>query len=259
MRGTEDPFRPAKLLVSLASGDINKFQARCDAFLNESKMELIEDHDSQPEQVIHKVRVTDAVPDDLERDAVHLVGDLRSALDKAVHAASVQIGTSDPKYAHFPAADSEAGFKGQLNSGRGPYRGVPQELRDYLVSLKPWWGGNDILRSFLAFSNPTKHESILTVDVHFNGITIAGDGGRFHFENVGTVWNEHKTECEIFRTLKSRPIQGQIRIKRSIAFNNAERLSGHPFAPIIREIARIVNSIVLGLEAETERILRSNV
>jgi hypothetical protein len=256
MPSLEDLFRSAKVLVEGASNDFPQFETRCNAFLKESKLEFFTDEHSEPGKVIHKVRIFARVPDSLERDAIHLVGDLRSALDKATNAASVLIGTTDAKHTSFPAADSEAQLRGQLNAGGGPYRGIPRELHDYLINLRPYWDqrGNQMLRYFLLVSNPTKHESILSIDVNFDGIGF--NEGNFYFDRVMTVWNEEKTECEIFRTLKARPPQGQIRVNHTVTFNNAGAgFAARPFVPEIRQVLRVVNGVVLGLEAETRRIL----
>jgi hypothetical protein len=256
----DDPFRPAKLLVTLASAELDQFQARCDAFIKECKLEFVTDDKSHPTQIVGKVRILGAIPDVLERDAMRFVNELRSSLDKAVNAAAKLLGSTDLKHTHFPFGESETQFQSQMGAARGSWRGIPQEIRNYLLALKPFWGGNDLLRAFGGFSNPTKHENILTVNITFGGIGInPGPGGVLsaHFDTVGTVWNEAKTECEIFRARKNFPANFTVRPIPTIAFNEAQGLTRKEFVPTIRQIAGIVNGIVLGLEAETARILRS--
>jgi hypothetical protein len=256
-----DPFRPAKLLVTLAGPDLDAFEAQCNAFLKDCKVEVVRDDKSHPTQIIGKARLPDkTIPDAMERNAMRLMNEMRSTLDKAVHAAAKLLGSSDLKHAHFPFGESESQFHTQLSSSRGPWGGIPTELHNFLKALRPFWGGNDLLRAFGDFSNPTKHESILTVKMQPGDIGInPGLGGQltgFLDRLGGAVWNESKTELEIYRASKSRPFNMKVEMVTSIAFNDAKGLTGKDFVPTIRQVMGIVNGIVLGLEAETNRILR---
>lgn len=266
MGRTDDPFYTPKLILRLAKPDLDDFDAGCDAFFNKGNVllkggnfEAFAREDAYTGEIVHGVRIVSDIPEKLERDAMRLVSDIRNALDKATHAASISLDSADPAYAHFPHGESESWLEGQLKraaTGGGPFRGIPEELHPFLLGLRPYWGGNDLLRAFCAISNPNKHESVVAIGIHFHGIAVGGYAPYREFTRVGTVWNKTKDECEVFRVPRGHKIEPGIEMPAYLTFNDAKGLTGKQFSPTIRDLLGIAESIVLGLEAETARILR---
>jgi hypothetical protein len=123
---TTERFRPARILINGVRGDLKDFNARTMKWLQAGQYEFFIDHSCDPGQWTHKLRFVGTIPDDLERDAVRFVTDLRFGLDKAVHAAAFLLGSTDLKHAPFPFGESsEQQFLGQLRANRSAWAGIP--------------------------------------------------------------------------------------------------------------------------------------
>jgi len=252
-----DPFYSAKLLARLARPDAEDFNTACQAFANKCKLQMIEDYDQHLNQTIVRFRVISDIPDRLERDATRLVNELRSALDKSVNAASKIIkgvGSGKLKYTHFPFGSNMNELERQLSAERGLLRDIPKELHEHLLSLKPYIGGNDTLAAVGKLSNPAKHENLLALHLRLPSIGI--NGGDWHFAQIRPIWNEAKDECELFRLKGIQQSYHGLRIRSTVTFNDAESLAGKEVAPTLFELARMVEEIVLGLEAKTASIIQ---
>lgn len=249
-----DPFYSAKLLAHLARADVEDFATGCQTFIDNCQLEFIADYNQEADQTIVRARVRTDIPDELERDAVRLVMEMRATLDKAVNAAAKVITNSgDVRYTSFPFGTCKAEVEGQLRAERGQLRNIPKELHEHLLGLAPHMGGNDLLAAFGVFSNPAKHEAVLAVNLRLLGIGI--NSGNWHFDRVQIIWNEAKDEAELFRLRGRLKSYNGLRISCGVAFHDAKGLTDKEVSSTLCEIAGMVETIVLGLEAETARIV----
>jgi hypothetical protein len=257
-RPDTDPFRPAKLLVNKARADFEDFNKRCATFIAQCKFDVLIDKETDPFSVIVKARRVDvgAVPDELEAAAIVIIGSLRSALDKAVHAAALVLGSDDLKKAPFPFGDSAVQFATQLASKKGPWIGIPKQLHQYFIDLGPHPDKTPLLKEFGEVSNPAKHEAILTIDAYMNGIGIGSGTGSAVFTSTRQVWDEKKSELEFCRIRK--PFVGSFKIMPvpQVVLNTGKRIRGEPFFRFMCDVIWLVDSAVKGIEAETLRLSR---
>lgn len=107
--------------------------------------------------------------DELQEAAYRIVGDLRNALDQGCYAASMIFGCSNEKKVAFPMAEDDVELTNSLKSTKSQYAGIPVELHDVLIGLRPYWKardgteGNKKLRTLGEIANPNKHRVALEV------------------------------------------------------------------------------------------------
>lgn len=247
-----DPFYTAKLAVTAAKVKIAELEPLIESVTKGSNFKPFTNDDRATGERVYKLRIVADIPDEAETLATDIITNLRGGLDKAMNAATKALGQSSPKYTNFPHAPDEKQLKGQLASDRGLFRDIPAELHPYIMGLRPYRGGNELLYAFMRRSNPAKHENILTLETRPAGLGISSNGV---FNRLGFVWNEAKTELECLRTPLGHPFQGNMQIPFYITFSAAPPLGSKEFIPASNEIAEMVDGIIAGVEAETARLL----
>lgn len=189
-----DPFYSAKLPFREIHADIADIKIRATALVDQRNLMPIPQRDKDTGELIYKVRIVQDIPDDIERDAVRYLTEIRGALDKAIHGAAKLLGSRSLKHTNFPFGDAAGGaksFANQLANTKGPWRGIPNELHAYLLELMPFptrggaGDGNDLLALLGELSNPAKHENTLLISIQVNGIGINETSrGSFHFPRI---------------------------------------------------------------------------
>lgn len=99
MSRKDDPFYSAKLPFRGLTSELENLQKRTEAFFNQNNVEHFTEHDTNANEIAHKVRIINDVPDDIERDAVRFLSEIRGALDKAINGATLLLsgeGSSRP-------------------------------------------------------------------------------------------------------------------------------------------------------------------
>jgi len=253
MSRTTDPFFTAKLAVMSGKRHLDDFKKKMGEFLSTDNIKTSSFIDRRSMEYVQCIDIVNPIPDELELSATQAIGQLRSALDKAVSAGSRQSGI-DPnllRYSPFPFAVDKNQLVTKLASGKGNWRGIAPQLHEYLISLQPYKGGNDVLYAFGRRSNPVKHEDVLTIDASTNLVSPCsgpnGDTFTVNFSRVGTVWNKERTRAEIFRVKHSHNMDFEAYF--SVILNDAGILTGKDSIEAISEIVAIVNDIISGIEA----------
>lgn len=252
MNRTTDPFFTAKLAVRSGRHHIEDCSRRVGEFLNSDNIKNSSYIDYSSMEYVQCIDILKPIPDDLESAATQAIGQLRSALDKAVSAGSRQFGI-DPnllRFSPFPFAADKKQLETKLASGKGNWRGIAPQLHNHLIGLKPYKDGDDVLHAFGRRSNPAKHEDVLTVDAsaNFVGPWPGSDSDTFtvNFSRVKTVWNKDKSRAEIFRLRHSRNMDFEANV--NIILNDSGILTGKDFLTTMGEIADMVEAIVSGIE-----------
>lgn len=120
-----DPFDEPLSVHRWACDEIEKFKASAQAFVDTYHPELFSELDVlRSGELIHGYKFEEKLPDELRRLGYYVVTNLRNALDQAMHAASVQVGTAKPNKTNFPVGDDAKSLASQL--ARSPsYKGIP--------------------------------------------------------------------------------------------------------------------------------------
>jgi len=249
-----DPFHSPKRSIRHALEEIEDAERKATAHFQANTTTVVEIDPKTGEQV-HKIKLSGTMPDKVEIVLKDAVGALRDALDHAVYSATKELISGDPKQTGFPFAKDAAGVQGQLK-GRSLSGNAP-ELHGFLAALDPHEGGNHLLWGLNSVRNPGTHRFIVPVGsaVMMGGLAISE--GVFHGGQIGySRWDPAKQEVEFMRLHPESRANYEVTPAFHIAFEGSHALSGKPAFGTLREIAGEVERVVLGIEAETARLLR---
>lgn len=241
-----------------AEKQIDQFESTERIFLKENPGKEFSYVEFATTQWVHCIEFATRPSEELEEQAYRAVGDLRNALDQAVYAACKSLGVKDPKRANFPIGDSKKQFERQMASRAGPYRDIPVELHHGLAGYEPYYPeskdseGNRLLRALADMANPNKHNLPLGIEVQ-TGMRLYGASGGI--VSIGTTW-DWKGRTELYRRIPGIPYEVNMQLEPRIAFGQVAGMAGEPVTRTLREMLPMTNGIILGLKAQTERLLK---
>jgi hypothetical protein len=255
------PFKSSKRWITQAREDIQDFKEReRAAFTGKQAYTVFTDLKRRPGHKVVGLKPA-KLSDTLTTKAANIVGALRNALDQATWRASVELGASEEEIIYFPFGGTKGNFD-NLFRGKGKAMNIPHELHGKLKGFegfptsKDYSGGNNLLYALSKISNPNKHTETYTV-----GLAVAQRG---HMMSVGDMtegsfppkYDPVNNEIVLFTT----PAAGKLNIDMSVAtfvaFGEVPIVARQPVIPVLDEMTSVADRIVLGIEAETARILR---
>ncbi len=250
-----DPFSSPDALLRRARKHINELEREASIYANRKPYSLVVNDDLGRSQGSLKVKV-DPIPVDLGCIAFDAISCMRSAMDHAVFAATKFLANAefDPKSVKFPFGDSLEGARGQFRrrGGRGAAN-VPHELHDFLLSFKPYKGGDNTLWGFNEIRNENIHR-VLFPSAVTSRVGIGGNGriGEIYIVNK---WDAAKSELTVAHT---RNVDHGIKLEIAIeiAFTESSALPRKPVIGTLNAIADRTKDIVTGLRDESYRLLR---
>jgi hypothetical protein len=136
----KDPFDNPKRRLSRARAHISHLKKRIDKFFKKAPYTRVVEPDVDGVTQLHKIKLTEPIPDiitDLTYDAIDC---LRSGLDQATYAVAVACHSKRPDLVHFPVADTPADFENLLN---GRLKDFPADILTLFRGFKTYQGGND--------------------------------------------------------------------------------------------------------------------
>ncbi|WP_157038884.1 hypothetical protein [Rhodopseudomonas palustris] len=259
----EDPFYGARLVVNEgAYKNLAEFDKLSESFLADNLCTPIAEIDPETGHLVHKLKVTKELPDRLCYAAYAVVNDLRNALDFAVCASCEVLNGRPAKKAYFPFAEGPKDLEGVFR--RDTYSDIPVDLRPFLASLQTYptgdthEGGDDLLRAFAKIANPNKHQVPLRLGArNLDGVyTITNMNAIKAIDGFDPYWDRSKNEIVVAKTSPDGSCDYKFGAPFYISFADTGFLSEYPVSATLNEIMTKVDSIVLGLEAETARILQ---
>jgi hypothetical protein len=253
-----DTFIGPKSLCRWAREEIDAFEEAEKTFFYENPGTKTEDIDYRTGETVHKLVYVIEPPDSVRRGAYRIVNDLRNALDQGMYGAAKALNAPRLKYVAFPFGESRDDFRKQIarTDRRAPYQDIPAKLHPILKSFQPYYAndgsddGDDALRSLARVANPNKHIVPLAIGC-FIGARFYGGAG--FITSIGPRQKWADNEVELYRTITGKHHQIDYRPVPYIALKEADRLEA---LATFRQLLSIVEGIVLGLEAETERLSR---
>jgi hypothetical protein len=158
----EDEFESCLALQEAAAESCGQFIALLLAEYGATKLQYVVDNDWHPGWMVWRFSTTARPSIKLRKLAYNVLSDCRHALDQAVVASSRCLGTDRKKSKiYFPFAKDEADFDSLYDLKNGRCRDTAQALIPELKSLRPWWGGDNQLRTLGKLSGPNKHQVII--------------------------------------------------------------------------------------------------
>ena len=128
-----------------------------------------------PQHLVVKVRMTGELPEELSEIVGDLLGNLRSALDHAVHCLALESGHSKPTTQCFPFAKDAAHFE---NSLKGRCSEALTALHPLFRKFQPYGGGNEQLWQLNTLRGGDEHAMLLPVSsfTQVGGMGVSAQG-----------------------------------------------------------------------------------
>lgn len=251
-----DLFRHSKRRIARAKTHIEALGAGLEAYYQSRPFKDVEELDRTgpvPMRVF-KIVVTKPLDDELNDRAVEAIDALRSALDQACYASARSFGHQDPKSAYFPFADTEADLE---NTIKGRCKDLDPEIVDLLRKFRPYRWGAGLIWAFNKVRQGNQHKILAAVGTAAREVKLGNQfipaGGRL---NLLPEWDTETGELTVGHCPEGQPCRIDLNFKLSACFKDAGPLSGEEAMPALQNYGRMVEGMVMAIEAETARILR---
>jgi hypothetical protein len=229
----------------------------CNETCESREYEIITNTDPKTKEKVVKILLKDKFPPKIRRLASSIAKELRTSLDQAFCEGAVALGRKNAKDIYFPFGKDLKNLKITVAK---KFMGVDQELIDFCLSFKPYFGGDSdgILWSMSNMAGST-HQVI--VGAGFEGTTSFGEaiikavGGP---KLIINKWNNLHNEIEVARLgpADELHLRSDFTLRFKIIFSGrAHALSFRPLVPSLNYLLNMVEVIVSGIEAQTARIL----
>lgn len=247
-----DPFESPKLLLSGAARHIETLKAR------------IAEHRAEPNAIVVETVEEPAglpmtrpglpIPPDLKQIAFDIVHNLRSALDQAVYSGTVELIPGDPHSTKFPFGDDAVEVE---RNAKSQAKDVPPELLAFVLKLEPHRNGNRPLWGLNKLRNRKSHRILVPVTSSLKA-GLAGES-RPSAVTAGPTLDQSTGVIE-FSLDEPGPneiaVAGMFVVSLEIQIGTGTFL-GEPAVGVFDHLLGEVERIVLGIEAETARLLRA--
>lgn len=235
-----------------AKTHIANLEKSVEAFLREDNRTAIENKDPKTGDHIVQIQFGTDLPRIMALHVHDAFSNLRTALDQAVYASSVSIYGGDPKQTKFPFADDA---KGVADNAKGRCKDVHPDVVALMLAMEPYEGGNRTLWSLNKTRNQEIHKFVLPASVGNTGISISS--GFFKSVQMAPMSEWSATSRRLSWLRIGAGLEGQFTVypQAQISLNPALGFGSKPAVAVLNECARMVESIVMAIEAETARII----
>jgi hypothetical protein len=254
-----EPFESPKELINGAKERVAELEAVCQAVRETREYDIVTHSDPKTREQVVKIRLRHKFPPKIRRLASSILKELRISLDQAFCDGAVALGRKNAKGIYFPFGRSVEDIKDAV---RDKCKNVNELLIDYCLSFKPYYGAdsNGVLWSMNSLAGST-HQSIVGVglsDMMSFHKAIIGHAGSMRL--TINKWSDLHNELEVARLDPGSllHVQSDFALQFQIVFSGrAHALSFRPLIESLYLLIHIVERIILGIEAETGRILAS--
>jgi hypothetical protein len=246
-------FDSSKCKVARGKHHISDFERQSVEFFATNPYRQIVEIDPNTAEEIHKVKLVKPIPVALPAIASDAVNNLRSALDHVLYGVKLAAGIiTEGNRAYFPFSNNVVEFNNTVN---GRCKGLPEEITQLISEFKGYKGGNNLLWALNELSNTDKHGGfICPVALANSSFTLKrGTFNGLRSFSV-TVWNRTKNEMELFRLQKGGTAKVDFKFTKYISIRDVEFVDGKPADAVLNEFVRIVERIIMAIEAESRRI-----
>jgi hypothetical protein len=244
-----DKFHSSRTRLRWAKENIADFKKQSSAFFARIPYARVAELDDDRVYEIHKVRVTEKLPDSLARHSVQTLEHLRSALDMAAYAVGLSAGVATDAI-HFPFCRSATDIKGRVNSA---CKDFPDEIKTLFAHFQPYCGGDDLLWALNELCKPSKHRFItphIFVKAAMTTRYAITAGESF----ISHKWDGDKNEMIIGGVKPGCQFNYNFDVTFDVAFDEVEVVKGQPVSGILDALLGKVTRIVDATEAEGRRI-----
>lgn len=241
-----DPFHSSKYVIARAKHHVRDLERQIAEFIESDPYSRVVEIDPNTSEEVHKIKLAKPMPVALPGLAADAVNNMRSALDQAIYTLTGARNT------YFPIARTQSDFE---NAVKGRCKDLPEEIIELIRTLKPYKGGNNLLWALNELCNTNKHSFISPVAMASGGtyvkrITMLSGG----FDLPRHIWNRTKNEMELLRVQPGTTIDFDFTIATFVAIHDVEVVDGQPVVAVFNELGRMVEGIVMTIEAESRRL-----
>ncbi len=250
-----DPFETAKRKIDRAEKRFLELQGAVERFeVGNAYKRVIEPHPDIPDREIHKLKLARDIKPELDTisDLVAEVAiALRSSLDNAGYAIAVAVGKGTKNCA-FPFAPDLKDMPGSL----GKSKDLPPEIQSLFCGFQPYKGGNVLLWAVNEICNADKHRITHPAITVFQNTGMAFTGNCYIETPQKPFWDDLKQEMILATvgTNAGRKFECQFDFRVFIAFGKIPGIEGKAILSVLYDMRRIVDSVLMGIEAEAYRL-----
>ncbi len=243
-----DMFLSPKLRLDRAKEHVIELETRIKTFFCNEPCPFVIKPD--PEQIF-KFEFIDPIPH-FDAIAADAVDNLRSVLDQAWYAIAFRSEAKKrEETAYFPFADNRTKFDKMIDRGCEKF---PKEIISFVRALQPYKGGNNLLWALNRECVRNKHNILCWLGNFMGGWHV------YHPEITSQMiisnprWDDRNNEIVIEIIGDKTRSEYNIKLCFSEAFYGADTMAGKPAITVLRQLTSMVESILMGFEAETKRL-----
>lgn len=254
---SNDPFESPKALIQGAKEDLANVEALIDAYRADATCAPIVHYDRQTAHKFIKLRIVNAPPPRIRYLVSGILNNLRHCLDQAANAAAVELRGGE-RNGYFPFAKDISDIDHIIKKNCKTF---PAELTEYLISFKPYGGGDDLLYALSKVAGSNKHRITVEILPNLQGFTVNDFIHRFRGPGVlGMLgWDPDKRELTFARLESSisyvtTSIDDRTRLPFHMEVGGHPAFAGNQAAVLLNSLIAKVERILVGMEAETARL-----
>lgn len=246
-----DHFESARLRLEAAKENIAHLNDRIEGFFDKHPATPIVENNPKTRDHTLKVKFAPQ-PRDWPVKTAEILEHLRHTLDQTIYAAARASGVDAPRNAYFPFSDTPENLENVI---KGRCTDVPKEILALARAFQPYKGGNFTLWALNKAAN-TKHTRLMPVgvgaaDTYVKNLAISSKGP---FVMRAPRWDRTKNEIIVIEAGAVETVDYELAVSFTVAFDEVEPVAGQPIIGVLNAMARVVESILVAIEAETHRL-----
>lgn len=257
----DDMFSSAWNLTASADEHLAELDAMLSVIVHQDNTEALVEVDPNTGEQVFKVRANGMIHPRVNVRIFNIATELRAALDHAVYAASVTVGTHpSPTDTAFPFQDDLSGLTREMEKR---CRGVPSDIQAVLWNLKPYKAGNEALWRLNKLRNFKDHRRLIVPVVepvqNRLQVQITRHKGETSAPNLTFPPSQAGAADNEFIFLRLPPgfdAKYDLNLSFEIVFGEVPNLEGYNVVSLLRQSAQAVDDAIRALENKTLEILR---
>ena len=237
----------AKLKAKRATELYEELQNAINNYYEESYPDLLRapNPENDSEHVL-LAKTPAAIPENIPLVAGDVIHNMRSALDHAIY----EIAGGDGKNMrniYFPFGKSLDSFKNNLNNLNKKSSNLSDNVKSFLLELKPYKGGNDVLYTLHELDIMDKHRMLVIVDVisnQFHGQFSCDHPIKISTELLGSL---HQG-IHIFTIPANATFEQNIQLSYALSFGEIHSIKHQPMIDVLQQQLETTRDIIKEIE-----------
>jgi hypothetical protein len=243
--GANDLIEEAKACLPIIKEAIGRFTSS-DNWVGKT------DKDLKTGEYTLKVVFSEPIDKRVKMQTFNVCSYLRSALDHACYASAVAIKGGEPKHTKFLFADTELALVAL--TGDRSCKDMHPDIISFIQSQKPYEAGNKPIWALNKLRNKSTHRILVPTTANAAGFGIHNGSISGSLSNI-SEWKPLRRELAFCKLSPESLFNMQITPTIIVNFEMALGFAGEPAHESLEKLVSEVECIVMGIKAETIRIL----